>query len=243
MKLDNLRVDLMVVCIVLFILMGMYGGCEWKQREVDKLKTENAILNGVKDDTLTIIRNKLNQEVATGKVLIGTEEEFKKMDFKKDSTITRLQKLLNKHTEAAAVIDNQTIGTADAVTFVIHDTVHLPHDSTTCSVTYKSHFENHWEKFDILASRDSIRMKYKVFNEYNITVNTTKEGKFLRKRIVETIQIVNLNPNTETKDLKSFESVQPVTKKMPIFGIGVGAGLILSGIIFHEFKSISNAIK
>lgn len=181
-------------------------------------------LNFAKDDTLRTERNKYGQQESTIAIMQGTVADFKKLNAKKDSTLAHLQKLVDKHTISATVHGTVTGNTINSGTTITkYDTIKIK-DSITIYPVYVSGFQNKWENFDITASVDSIKIDYKLFNEFDYVVRYNKE-KWYKARVPE-ITVTNLNPHTQTIELKNFSVKPPKNQKLLVFLSGVVVGTL-----------------
>ncbi len=215
-----------LVLIVAVLICILWNGCNRKEELTDMFNAVN--------DTLRITRNDLNQEIAETNIIVGNFKDFKNLNASKDSTIAKLQGIVDKSTTSASVLNNSTgrVLIRQTDTLYAKDTVRI--DSLIYIFPeYRISFKNKWEDFSIAASRDSFDIKYKVFNEFHIEQFDKKQG-FLKPKI-PTISVTNINPNTETLEMKTFTVATPKQKKGLWVGIGAGALLIMKAI-FEGFK-------
>jgi hypothetical protein len=175
-------------------------------------------------DTMKQIINQNGQQESTIAIMNGTVADFKKLNAKKDSALAHLQKLVDKHTISATVhgtVTGNTISSGSVITK--YDTVHLK-DSIAIFPVYATKFKNKWENFDVTAGKDSIQIKYKLYNQFDYVVRYNKQ-KWYKARVPE-ITVTNLNPNTETIELKNFTVKPPKNQKLLVFLGGAIAGSI-----------------
>lgn len=142
-----------------------------------------------------------------------------------DSTIKKLQDLVKDYKgklQSAVVFGSSTNSNGTTITkYIPGDTVII--DSIAYVYPkYETQWSNKWETGYILAERDSIKRQIKIKNEYEITIGEPKSGLFSRKQSSQ-VQIKNLNPNTETTELRSI-SVETRQKKL---GVGISVGIAL----------------
>lgn len=179
-----------------------------------------------KDDTIKSYINKYGEQVSTIAIMHGTVAELKNLSAKKDSELARLQKLVDKHTISATVHGTQTGNVVNSNTTIArYDTVKIK-DSIKVYPQYATKFENKWERFNVIATKDSFKIDYKVFNEFNYSVRYNKE-KWYKARVPE-ITVTNLNPNTETLKLRNFTVKPPKNQKLLVFLGGAVAGVASS---------------
>ena len=205
------------ICIIILCVIGMQNGCK-KNNELEGLLVSA-------NDTLTKTINKNGEEKASTDLLIGSYKDFKAMHVADSSSIGKLQKLVDKLTISATYLSNVTEHSFVTPTQIIlsGDTVKI--DSITYVYPeYKTNYSNKWERFDVKANKDSFAINYKVFNEFDLVQAWKKNGLFKRK--TPEVSILNLNPHTETKDLKSFTVTENKGNRLRDFLFGVLASMI-----------------
>lgn len=181
-------------------------------------------INFAKEDTLQTIKNKHGQYESTIAIMNGTVADLKKLNAGKDSAILKLQKMVDRHTISATVHGTVTGNTVISNSVITnYDTV-LKNDSIKIYPVYQTQFKNKWENFHITATKDSIKIKYKVFNEFDYVVRDNRV-KWYKQRVPQ-ITVTNINPNTETLELKSFSVKAPKGQKILLFSGGAIVGSI-----------------
>ncbi len=217
------QIERIIYILIIFLcFIGMYNGC-------NENKEKQNLLNSV-NDTLIKTINKLGQEKASTDLLLGTYKDFKAMHVADGSTIGKLQKLVDRLTISATYLSNATGNTFVSVTqpIVSGDTVKI--DSILVLYPeYKTNYSNKWERFSITANKDSFAVDYKVFNEFNLVQAWKRNGIFKRK--TPEVSILNLNPHTETKELKTFTVKEDKSNRLRDFLLGVlASAIIIEGI-------------
>lgn len=212
-------VERIIYIVIIFLcLIGMSNGC-------NETKQVQSLLNSV-NDSLTKTINKYGQEKTTTDLLVGSVNDLKAMHVADSSSIGKLQKLVDKLTISATYLSNVT-----QHTFVTPTQIILPGDTVRIDSIafvypeYKTNYANRWERFDVKANKDSFAINYKVFNEFDLVQAWKKNGLFKRK--TPEISILNLNPHTETKDLKSFTVAENKGNRLRDFLWGALASLII----------------
>ena len=172
-------------------------------------------INDAAFDTIKTIKNEKGQYVSSIAILNGTVAEFKRLNAGKDSTIAHMQKIVDSHTISATVHGTFTGNTVNSGTTVTgYDTI-TKNDTVYLYPSYKTQFKNKWEDFDITATLDSFNIKYKVFNEFDYVVRYNRK-KWYQSRVPE-ITVTNLNPHTQTIELKNFTVKPPKNQKILVF--------------------------
>ena len=179
---------------------------------------------------LTKERNKLNQEI-TKSSLIQVENEKMFLEMKsKDSTIIWLQEVVKDYKgklNSATVLSNITESKGTSTTIITEsDTVYKDSIAYIHS-TYETSYNTEWDSGYVKANKDSIFHYNMARNNYEITMGYESQG-FLKKR-QPFVSIKNLNPNTETLQLKTY-----YREKRRKVG-WIIAGSFLAGYVTSEF--------
>lgn len=221
-----------VLSIILFIAL-IASLCFWNRSCTNAKQYQQMTID--KSDTLMLTRNISNEQVATIGLLQGSVSDLKKLNVDKDINLLHLQKITNSYTISADVLNNSTSNTiiSNAVITPQHDTIRKDSLIYVYPV-YTTNFSNAWEKFEIDASRSIIKVKYKVFNDFDIVTGYNKPA-WYKLRIPE-ITVTNKNPNTETLELKSFIVMPPKNQKLFIFLGGFCSGIITTAYINSKLK-------
>ena len=205
----------LTVVLIIVIIALIYSGCE-DQRQLK----EQIALYEASQDTLALSRNKAGQQQAEIALLVADKEKDLLKIKTQDSTLQKLQKVVKEYKgklRSATVAGVKTADSGATVTTIIkHDTVLVEGEQKTFPV-YKSQWNDKWSKGSITASHDSIIRDISIRNEFEITQGWKKQGFLKAKKPV--VNILNLNPNTETQELRSF-TVEPQKKR---FSVGAGA--------------------
>lgn len=211
--------DKKIIIALIVSIVVLLGLLRWQST-----KTKEAVdLTNAVADELEVSKNKLGQETASIKVLQAENEKALLKLEAKDSVIIWLQRAVKEYKGAvntAIVLRNQSQSKGATETEVIRDTV-IINGETKIADFYETKWSNKWEDGYILARPDSIYRDIKVKNDYQITLGSVKNGWFKPKEYE--VQILNLNPNTTTKELRSFQ-VKQQPKRIAI-GLQAGYGL------------------
>lgn len=214
------KIALWATCAILAYFLFFDKGCN---APIDTSKYISKELYDASQDTLHKFRNKFGQEETKTKLLTGTVSDLKSLSASKDSSIQKLIRLVNKKTISATVLSSSTSGIVTASTTVSSaDTVRK---DSLIYVYPKYTLEpvvTKWDSMSATATKDSFKVQYKVFNEFEITQNYEKQkvkGKWF-KQDVAMVNVKNLNPKTETRELKSFALAPPKKKQGKAFVAG-----------------------
>ena len=215
---------IIALTVFVLILLGLLF-YQWRKTQ-DSVDLTNAVT-----DELDVRINKKGQETASIKI-IRAETEIALMKLQaKDTIIKWLQETVKGYKGAlntAIVLRNQTSTKGVSRTEIIYDTIYGDDGTKEVNIAYKTNWSNKWEQGYIKATKDSIYRDIKVINDYQITLGGLKNGWFKKKEYE--IEVLNLNPNTVTKELRTFQ----IKSKPKILSFGVQAGY---GIGLRDFKT------
>ncbi|MGQ0829879.1 MAG: hypothetical protein ACT4ON_15950 [Bacteroidota bacterium] len=187
--------DFIYISLILICFFFLWNGCE-KSDSFEKMIV-------VKEDSLQHTRNAMKQQITTTALLYGKINDFKKLRSSDSSTITKLQKLVNKLTISATYLKTVTDNNITSVTGTIVARDTIKKDSLIYIYPeYSTNYSNRYERFNAKANKDSFNIQYKVFNEFELVQKWKRNGIFKRKTPIA--EITNLNPHTETLEYKTF---------------------------------------
>ena len=220
-KISLTNIILLGACLLFAFLY--YKGCNGKD---DGISQE---MYDASQDSLHKTINSLGQEETKTKLLVGSVSDLEKLSSMKDSSIQRLIKLVNKKTISASVISSTTSNTTSTET-ISHsrDTLRGKDSLIYIYPEYSKRDSNKWEQIYARANKDSFTVNYKIFNEFSFKQEWEKQkvkGKFFKQKVAMA-KITNLNPHTETRELKSFVVEPPKQKRLGL-GASLGYGLSL----------------
>lgn len=212
----NISRDKKIIIALIVAVVLLLGLLRWQySKTVEAEEIAEAVA-----DTLDVKKNKDGQETASIKV-IQAEREIALMKLQaKDTIIHWLQETVKEYRGAlntAIVLRNQTGSKGSTGTTIIRDTVRVGNE-TRIADFYETKWSNKWEEGYILARPDSIFRDIKVKNDYQITLGEVRNGWFKPKEYE--VQVLNLNPNTATQELRSFQ----IKSKPKRISIGLQAG-------------------
>lgn len=217
----------------LFLAFFLIKGCN--NNPFDTSKYISKELFDASQDSLHKSRNEFGEEETKTKLLQGTISDLKNLSSSKDSSIQKLIKLVNKKTISASVLSNTTAGTITSSTSVTSKDTLRKDSLIYLYPTYvMKPVVTRWDSVSAVATKDTFLVKYKIYNDFNFTQEYEKKkvkGKIFKSKVA-IVKVVNLNPKTETKELKSFAVTQPSQKKGLIFSTGIILGIVLRQIIF-----------
>lgn len=218
-----------VLCILMFIFLNK--GC----RDA-KLSTS---LYKATQDSLVVERNEKGQQKASIELLLATtQKQFEELR-SNDSTIQKLQVLVKKTKNllTATVLTNITTINNSSTTGTIKpkDTL-MVGDKSYIYPQYLDTIKNKWYTGVMSMDKDSSKLNLVVRNEFEFVQSMEKQNKsfaFLRPKIAKT-SILNLNPYTETKELRTF-TVKCECNNTNWFIGGVATGVVGSILLNKIF--------
>ena len=232
-----ITIILLVTVVVLVLLL---------QRSCKRIETGDNFQNmyNASQDSLIKTVNALGQEKTTTTLMYGEVNNLLKLNSQKDSSIAKLQKLVGKNTISATLFGTSTSGSVTIATTSVkpNDTVIVVKDSIVYLTIYPEYnlkFSNRWEDFNITARKDTFLLNYKIFNEFSFTQEWQKQGKGIKSLFAEKIPVVtvtNLNPKTETIELKSFAVKPKKYSRIKNILMGAAAGSAATLILLNTKK-------
>lgn len=223
-----------VIIIMVFLLLR---GCQDKNYRIDEINSMYTAANS----QILRYKTKTGLDSIRKMVLLGDVYTLKSMNAAGNKEIERLQRMVNKNTISATVIGTTTSGTASGNTTVsvppgssASDTAITPallalikkmscslKLDTACFPTYTllGDTSDKWISLTGFANSKGFKLNYHVFNDYEITQEFKKEGKWYNRVNVPYITVTNLNPHTITTKIQSF-AVAPAPKDRVIIGLG-----------------------
>lgn len=240
-----------IVSSIIIVALGLslWNSCNKEDKDQDKIGMYEAM-----QDELQTYKDKDSLNHGKIDLLYGDIANFKSLKVKDSSEIARLQKLVDKNTISATVFTSSTsntvtghttvtfagtsssVGSSSASTggsvITTNDSRHK-HCCDSCTLPiYSTKYENKWENMNVIASKDSIQVKYKVFNDFSIVQKFEKRGKWPFRQDIPIIDVTNNNPHTETISLRAFTVEPPKPKRGRWFIAGGVAGLLAGFFIF-----------
>ncbi len=186
------------LCIGLGVaIFFLYKGCGGQRSAEGMYKASQ--------DSLKLTRDSENRQSASISILEGLTERALQDLETKDSTILWLKgvaKDFEGKLNSATVFSTATNTTGTTSTFVTETDTFWKDSVAYVYPTYETSWENRWEIGSIVAKYDSIFRDIKVKNEFEFTQGMESQGWFKKRQLRVTVK--NLNPNTETEELRTF---------------------------------------
>jgi len=206
-----------IIGILLIVLF--WRGCANNATLQEKIGLYEALA-----DTLKTTRNKNGQQTAKISLLQSSNKKAFLTIKSNDTTIIKLQAIVSQYKgklASATILGNETRETGTTVSTVLGGDTVIVGDTVKIFAIYTSNWDEPWSIGSITASRDSIIRNIKVKNEYEITQGLEKQkGLFKKKK--PTVSIKNLNPNTTTTELRTFQIKIPPKRFAVMGGLFIG---------------------
>jgi len=219
------------VAVVTLVVLLLWRTCS-QAKDYKEMKG----LYEAAQDTLVRAKDNLGREFVKISILTAESEKALLQMKSKDSTITWLQATVEDYKgklASATVVSNSTTSSGSTGTIVTHDTIWID-DTAYLIPVYETQWADRWEEGTIRATEDSIYRHIRVKNEFEITMGAESNGWFKKRQA--TVTVKNLNPNTITEELRSFQ-VDHHQKKLGI-GIQVGYGISLASPIPSPYLGV-----
>lgn len=229
-KFKNYIIITLLGALFLFIMVSQRS-CE----KVQQMEDINERLN----DEVEFYIDENGKQNATIQVIQSENKKYFIGLNSKDSTIKWLQSVVKEYKGkigSAIVFSNETNSSGTNETTIIKYDKVTKDSIIYIYPTYFSSWSNKWEIGEIEASKDSIKRSIKIKNEYEITLGKVSNGLFKKK--VYNVNLKNLNPNTFTTELRSFE----VKEKPKRINLSLQAGYGLSLTTFKPTPYIGFGI-
>lgn len=232
--------------VLILILLALLGFSIWLGRNAAIDRDEQKELNLAMSDTLHQYKDK--DSLNHGRIaLLETQNVNTFLDlYTKDKEIAKLQasveankKYLKEQGSVTNFTSETNIKTSTPTTVV--------ETSDPGSPIYKSPFNLRnkgitWVSGSVVASRDSTLVDLKVRNEYSLVIGEEPTGFLGLGKPKPFADVKNLNPWSETTDLRSYQVNLPKPKKVHI-GLGVFYGFgaefkpqpLIGGGILYDF--------
>ena len=224
MNKERVKVEWFVISILLIVLILSIRKCSNYKYE----SKEQANLVSSLNDTIKTWKDKNNLSHSKIEVI----ETINPNDFiklkSKDEDIQKLQQLVSNYKsklkkQGSATIFETTIEIEDKVTTKVDSIVYPKDGLIVKKPVYNSSFNlGGWVVGSTKATEDSTQISLKVRNEYSVIIGEESQGWFKSKKPF--VEIINQNPYSETKSLRTYQVQLPKPKYFgvgPIIGYGI----------------------
>ena len=213
------RIFLIMLCIGLLLLLYT---CFNKN---DNSKLVNPILN----DNQKTFKDKDSLNHTTNNVIESKAKDFIDLEVK-DKQIIELQELVKKYKKQLASkgsatnftsetkIDNSFSIKKDTIETKIVDNDTIKTHKYLYDILLKDKKEKVWVIGNAIATKDSLHLTQKIINEYSVIIGEESQGWFKPKKPF--VEVINLNPFSETTKLRTYQ-----VETKPIKKIGIGPGV------------------
>ena len=176
-------------------------------------KMEQTILN----DNQKTFRDKDSLSHTTNNVIEGKVKDFIDLEVK-DKEIIALQELVKKYKKQLANKGNATNFTSETKYDTIYETK-IKRDTIILSKnTIMDSIHNKWINTTFGFDKGNTVFTLKLKNEYSVIIGEESQGWFKKKKPF--VEVINLNPYSETTKLKTYQ-----VETKPVKKIGIGPGV------------------
>ncbi len=214
------KTNLLYLIIAFLLILWLFdhiSGC-------NRASQATSFLNSLQD-TLHKERNAKGQEIASIATIYTSEiKDLKGLVDSKDSTLNKLKRIVDKKTLSATILSNTTTDKGVTNTIVTHDTSNSSKNSSSSKPIYSTSWHDQWSEGSITATADSITRHFIVHNQFELKTYT-KGGLFKKETVISTV--TNLNPYTETTELRTFQ-IKCNCNKTGYFSAGLIAGSLIT---------------
>lgn len=208
----NFKRNFYILLFISFLACLALGWYAYDQRSVSSSKSlQIAALN----DTVTIYKTKDGKNGAYIKILQGTKKEVEDILRNKNP---RLANVVKSTPGIKSVTNLKVLTTTDTVVKI--DTLYLPGIEFNKKLFLQKTIRDKYYIAKVVVEDDSLSLKVNTFNDFDFMSRDKSNGFLKRKSYI--IDVINLNPNTTTLGLQSYE----ITPK-PKTGLKVTIGLVL----------------
>lgn len=187
---------LLLVAILSALLLRTCNKASDAQSNADAYRAAN--------DTLHKTIDERGREVTETRLMLVDYNSIKHELHTADSTVRKLQALVDKNTIGATVLNTTTHDAGTTHTTVSNSTIVTRHDTVFVYPTYSTTWAERWSNGSITANKDSVHRDVRMINEYDIKQSYQRNGdglsSYFRQR-VPVVQVTNLNPFTTTPAL------------------------------------------
>ena len=183
-------------------------------------RIESESLNQSLQDTLRYTEDSLTAEISD--IRVSKAKDFTKLEGLQGS-LKELQELVKKdRAYNAAILKNISRIKGSSRTIILPGDTVREDGVLKIYPTYKTDWKERWSQGSITAMKDSIGWSFKVYNEFELSQSWKRE-KWFKKR-VGTAKVTNRNPNTVTKEFRTFN----LENKQNKFNFGPSVNLTYS---------------
>ena len=220
----KIKIEWIVIIILITIIIFSIRSCNnYKTKN-----TENSNLVSSLNDTIKTWKDRNNLSHSKIEVIeTSNPKDFIELK-SKDEEVQKLQQLVKTYKnklskQGSATIFETTTEIKDIVPTKVDSIVYPKDGLIVKKPVYNSSFNlGGWVVGTTKATEDSTQINLKVRNEYSVIIGEESQGWFRPKKPF--VEIINQNPYSETKSLRTY---QVQTPKQKLFGIGpiVGYGV------------------
>jgi len=212
------------VFLIIIIILLLAGGGYYLRSQANKINDLEEV-SDTASDSLETYKNKNGELVSEIKSFDLVNEKVLLNLKTNDETIKALQEVVKGFEgklAAAIVARSETLEKGATATKISGGDTVKSGDTVFIYPIYSTDWAEKWSEGIITASRDSITRDIKVKNDYSFTIGKKSNGWFKKREVV--VNMTNLNPNTATQELRSYNVKQAPKRFNLVVYAGVGVG-------------------
>lgn len=214
---NNDKWSLVAIIGVIILLMLYISKCA---SNVDTRNSQTNLINSLYDSLRTLRLDSSTTVGTIAELQMVSAKQFTDLKIK-DIEIAKLQLVVSSYKnklKAGSSVTNATVDThIDKTTPNIKDTVYVSSGIRidTAKLGINTSYSDKWINYAIVSSKDSIKLKLNVTNEYSVVLGYNKRVPFA--------DVINYNPYSTVTKLRAYQVSVPRQKSWGI-GFSVGAG-------------------
>ena len=230
----NLALKKMKISFSVIILLLLISFITYKCNN-DNSKLTKTIVN----DNQVTFKDKDSLNHTKNNVIEGNTKEFIDLQVK-DKEINELQELVKKYKKQLYNKGNATNFTSETkvnnsfsikkdtveTKIINNDTIKL--HKYIYDINLKDNKGVEWITGNAVATKDSLHLQQKIINKYSVIIGEESQGWFKPKKPF--VEVINLNPFSETTKVKTYQ-----VETKPVKKIGIGPGIYYG--IRNSFQS------
>lgn len=220
----NTLIIILFGVIAIFALIHL-DGCH-------KIKAQADMIDQV-NDSLHKTVNKLGQEVAYKRLIVGNLSMLRAVNLSyKDSLLRLIQVSVDKNTIEKTNVVSRTVEDIKAKSVVYKVDTVKKGGLTILYPTYRASWDTKWRKGSVTASRDSVECRDTIINQFDITTEYKRDHLWTSRYPV--VEVINRNPHTRTLDVASFHLKHDAGKQSRL--VVFLEGVLVGGVAYVVLK-------
>lgn len=222
--------QIIVGALVLFIAIMEIRGC---YRNKNNAIEQQNFINSLSDTVKTVRFKDSSEKASISALVMSNDKAFTELMFR-DSELINLQNIVAEYKgklQAGSLVTTATTSTTvhhvGNTVITVHDTVKVG-SNTYLYPEYTDTIHNQWISYRATMNRTKTDLDLSITNKYAVILGYNKKKPF--------VDVINFNPYSSTKILRSYEVSIP---KQKVWGIGFSSGVCIgNGLKFQPYLGI-----